>query len=109
LARQGNRKAKTLLERAGRDLGLALANLVDVLNPEVIVIGGGVARARNLILESARRTMKQWGQPLAVKQVRVVRRRLGTWAGLLGAAKLAFDFCDSMQPATRVGKRPRRA
>jgi glucokinase len=95
LARRGDRKAKELLERAGHDLGLGLANLVDVLNPEVIVIGGGVAAAGNLILNVARKTMKQWGQPLAVRQVRVVRSRLGTRAGVLGAARLAFDFCDS--------------
>ena len=94
LARRGDRKAKDLLERAGHDLGLGLANLVDVLNPEVIVIGGGVAAAGNMILNVARKTMKQWGQPLAVKQVRVVRSRLGTRAGLLGAAKLAFDYCE---------------
>ena len=91
MARRGDRKAKRLLERAGHDLGLGLANLVDVLNPEVIVIGGGVAAAGNLVLDIARKTMKQWGQPLAVKQVRVVRSRLGARAPLLGVAKLAFD------------------
>ncbi|TAM82232.1 MAG: ROK family protein [Acidobacteria bacterium] len=102
LARRGNRKAKKLLESAGHDLGLGLSNLVDVLNPEVIVIGGGVAAAGNLVLNVARKTMKQWGQPLAVKQVRVVRSRLGTRAGLLGAARLAFDHCDRL--ATRKKK-----
>jgi glucokinase len=96
MARRGNRKAKQLLERAGHDLGLGLANLVDVLNPQVIVIGGGVAAAGNLVLDVARKTMKQWGQPLAVKQVRVVRSRLGAQAPLLGAAKLAFEHCDQL-------------
>ncbi len=96
MARKGNRKAMAVLERSGHDLGLGLSNLVDVLNPEVIVIGGGVAAAGNMILEAARKTMKQWGQPLAVRQVRVVRSRLGTRAGLLGAAKLAFDDCDRL-------------
>jgi glucokinase len=93
MARGGDRKAKQVLESAGHDLGLGLANLVDVLNPEVIVIGGGVAAAGNLILDVARKTMKQWGQPLAVKQVRVVRSRLGGRAPLLGLARLAFDHC----------------
>lgn len=96
MARRGDRKAKELLERAGHDLGLGLANLVDVLNPEVIVIGGGVAAAGNLVLGVARKTMKQWGQPLAVKQVRVVRSRLGGRAPLLGMARLAFDHCDRL-------------
>ena len=102
MARRGDWKAKQLLERAAHDLGLGLANLVDVLNPEVIVIGGGVAAAGNLILDVARKTMKQWGQPLAVRQVRVVQSKLGSRAPLLGAAKLAFDHCD--QRAVRTSK-----
>ena len=102
MARKGDRKARAVLERAGHDMGLGLSNLVDVLNPKVIVIGGGVAAAGNLILDAARRTMKQWGQPLAVRQVRVVRSRLGARAGLLGAAKLAFDNCDKLE--TKKGK-----
>ena len=102
MARKGNRKAKAVLEQAGHDLGLGLSNLVDVLNPEVIVIGGGVATAGNLILDVARKTMKEWGQPLAVKQVRVVRSRLGAKASLLGAAKLAFDYCDRLQSQRRA-------
>lgn len=96
MARRGNKKAKQVLERAGRDLGLGLANLVDVLNPEVIVVGGGVAAAGNLVLDVARKTMKQWGQPLAVKQVRVVRSKLGARAPLLGVGKLAFEHCDRL-------------
>jgi glucokinase len=94
MARRGDRKAKQLLEGAGHDLGLGLANLVDVLNPQVIVIGGGVAAAGNLVLDVARKTMKQWGQPLAVRQVRVVRSKLGASAPLLGVARLAFDEGD---------------
>jgi glucokinase len=103
MARRGDGKAKQLLERAGHDLGLGLANLVDVLNPQVIVIGGGVAAAGNLVLDTARKTMKQWGQPLAVRQVRVVRSRLGAQAPLLGVARLAFEHCDQL--AVRTPKR----
>ena len=91
MARRGNARARKILDEAGHYLGLAFANLVDVLNPEMIVLGGGVSKAGNLILRPAILTMKQWAQPIAVKQVRVVRSRLGSKAGLLGAAKLAFD------------------
>lgn len=91
LARQGNPTAKKLIEQAGEYLGLALANMVSILNPEMIVIGGGVAAAGNLLLSPAKRTMRQWAQPLASKQVRIVRSRLGERAALLGMAKMAFD------------------
>lgn len=90
-ARGGDAQAREVLARAGHYLGLGLANLVDILNPQMIVIGGGVAGAGNLLLEPARETLKQWAQPLAAKQVRICRSRLGARAGLLGAAKLCFD------------------
>jgi glucokinase len=91
LAHAGDARAQRLLAEAGHYLGLALANLVDILNPEMIVIGGGVAAAGNLLLDPARRTLRQWAQPLAVKQVRIARSRLGARAGVLGAARLCFD------------------
>ncbi|MGH9431036.1 MAG: ROK family protein [Terriglobia bacterium] len=91
MARRGEPRAKKVFAQAGHWLGLALANLVDTLSPEMIVIGGGVAAAGNLLLDPARATMQRWAQPLAVKHVRITRSRLGNRAGLLGAAKLAFD------------------
>lgn len=91
LARGGDPRAKQVIVEAGHFLGLALANLVDILNPQRIVIGGGVAAAGDLLLDPARETLKRWGQPLAAKQVRITRSRLGGRAGLLGTAKLCFD------------------
>jgi len=91
LARDGDPKARKVIASAGQHLGFALANLVDTLNPQMIVIGGGVAAAGSLLLAPARATMRQWAQPLAVKQVCIRRSGLGAHAGLLGAAKLCFD------------------
>ena len=90
LAQQGNGAAKKLIAEAGEYLGLALANMVSILNPEMIVIGGGVAAAGNLLLAPAKKTMRKWAQPLASKQVRIARSRLGERAALLGMAKMAF-------------------
>ena len=92
LARQGDPAAKKIITQTGEYLGLALANLVSILNPEMIVVGGGVAAAGNLLLTPARDTMQQWAQPLAGKQVRIVCSRLGDRAALLGMAKMAFDL-----------------
>jgi glucokinase len=91
LARRGDPQARKVIASAGHYLGLALANLVDILNPQMIVLGGGVAAAGDLLLDPARATMRQWAQPLAVKQVRIRRSRLGARAGLLGVAKMCFD------------------
>jgi glucokinase len=92
-ARGGDAKAKEVIAEAGRILGLGLANLVSILNPEMIVIGGGMAAAGNLLLTPARQAMRRWAQPLAARQVRIVRSRLGTGAGVLGIAKRCFDEC----------------
>ncbi len=100
-AHQGDENARQLLREAGHHLGLGLANLVSTLNPEIIVIGGGVAGAGEALLAPARQTMRRWAQPLAVRQVRVVRGRLGAQAGLLGMAKLAFDYYDSLRPSAK--------
>jgi glucokinase len=92
LARQGSPAAKKIVAQAGEYLGIALANLVSILNPEIIVIGGGVSAAGNLMLSPAKKTMRQWAQPLATKQVRIVHSRLGERAALLGMAKMVFDI-----------------
>ncbi|MHB1938347.1 MAG: ROK family protein [Acidobacteriaceae bacterium] len=92
LAIQGDKRAQKVLYQAGCYLGLALANLVSILNPEIIVVGGGVAEAGELVLKSARQTMKRWAQPLAVRQTRVVHSRLKGAASLLGIAKLALEI-----------------
>jgi glucokinase len=68
-----------------------MANLVSVLNPQMIVLGGGLMQAAELFLEPAVRTMREWAQPVAAAEVRVEVTRLGEDAGLLGAARIAFD------------------
>ncbi len=91
MARRYDARAREVLAEAGNYLGLILANLVSTLNPTHIVIGGGMAAAGGLLLEPARATMKQWAQPIAVQQVKILLSRLGRDASLLGVAKLAFE------------------
>jgi glucokinase len=91
LATQGDKRAQKILHEAGCYLGLALANIVSMLNPEVIVLGGGVVEAGEFMLTAARETMLRWAQPIAVKETRLLCSQLGGAASLLGVAKLAFD------------------
>jgi glucokinase len=97
MAAGGDKRAQKILAEAGRCLGLGLANLVSTLNPEVIVLGGGVVRAGESMLTAARQTMMHWAQPIAVKQTRLLCSELGGAASLLGAAKLAFDATASAE------------
>lgn len=108
-ARQGDAAARGLLCAAGEDLGRALANLVSILNPQLIVLSGGAAAAGPWLLAPARRELRRWAQPLAARQVRLVRSRLGPQAALLGVARLAMaaNLETNQAPAPRPA-RPRR-
>ena len=69
---------------------MGVANIVSILNPEMIVLGGGVMQAGDLFLDSIKRVMAEWAQPVAARQVRIEMTQLGEDAGLLGAARLAL-------------------
>lgn len=88
--RQGDPAARQIVDETVQYLAMGVANLVSVLNPQMIVLGGGLMRAGGLFLEPLRREMLQWAQPIAAKQVRIELSALGDDAGLLGAARLAF-------------------
>jgi glucokinase len=95
-ARRGDQAAHRVLEEVGTNLGLGVANIVSLLNPEVVVLGGGLAGIGNLLLAPLRKAVRQWGQPLARRQVRIVISRVGEEAGILGAARYAFLRMEEM-------------
>jgi glucokinase len=91
-ARQGDSRARTLLERAARYTGMGIANLVSALNPEIVVIGGGLGAATaDLLLDRVHAEIRRWAQPVAAAKCRIEISRLGEDAGLLGAARFALD------------------
>jgi glucokinase len=91
LAHDGDRAARGVLELIGRRLGVGIANFVNLFNPEVVVLGGGVMGAGELLLEPARAEMAERALPPGRDVVRVVAARLGPEAGMVGAAALAWD------------------
>ena len=90
-AREGNQEALEAVHEIGRLLGAALGSLVNVFNPEVIVIGGGFSQARDLFLEPALETMKVEALAPGRDLVRVVPALLGPDAGLVGAGFVGFE------------------
>ena len=76
----------------GRRLGVGISSLVNVFNPEVVVIGGGVMGAGELLARARARAEVAWRALRPQRDlVRIVPARFGTEAGLVGAAALAFD------------------
>jgi len=91
LANRGNKRALEVWRITGRYLGLALAGIVNLLNPDTIVIGGGVAEAGDILFKETRRTILERAMPDSARGVKVVKARLGSDAGLKGAALLVKD------------------
>ncbi len=89
--RAGDAPARRLWDIIGRRLGIGVANLVNILNPDRIVIGGGVANNWSLFAPAMQRSLREEALPAPGRHVRVVRGRLGDRAGILGAAVLVWE------------------
>ena len=90
LARAGDPEARSLLETLGDRLGAGLAGIAMTLNPEVIVVGGGVLAAGELVLRPAREELGRRALDPS-RGARVVAAELGAEAGMVGAALLARE------------------
>jgi len=90
-ARRGDVLAIDVFLEAGKLLGYGVANLVSLFDPEIVILGGGLASASDLFLDAVREIVKRCAQPIAAKHVRIVISRLGGDANLLGVAHLAWE------------------
>jgi predicted NBD/HSP70 family sugar kinase len=89
-ARAGDQAARGLLENRACYLGIALANLVNMLNPEVILLGGMFAQGHDLIIPVAEAKMKEIAFAGLGDNVRITATDFGWRAGVVGAASLAL-------------------
>lgn len=96
----GDEDARTILLEAGEVLGRALVGVVNLLNPRLVIVGGGVGESCGFLVERAAEMID--AEALAGRRdVRVVQAELGNDAGMLGAAALAFDEHDAREGIRR--------
>ena len=88
LAKKGDERAIKLYETVGKYLGIGLANVVDTINPEVIVVGGGIMRAGKFILAPAKKEMKKNILSQGAKKTKIFKSKLGKFSGAIGATLL---------------------
>ncbi|MBA3944877.1 MAG: ROK family protein [Herpetosiphonaceae bacterium] len=89
----GDTNAYALLNETGRYLGAAIAHVANLLNPEIVVVGGTIMRAGNLVLDGVSGEVRQRLHPRMVDQLQIVDGALGPDAGAIGAAALVIrDF-----------------
>lgn len=89
-AKAGDTLAIELLEDAAVNLGVRVAYLVNLFNPEIVIIGGGVEKAGSLFLEPLRRTVRNWAFEEPANIVKIVPAHLGKDAVALGAASVVI-------------------
>ncbi len=90
-AKGGDDLAMRLIVEAGKDLGKKIAFLVNFLNPEVIVIGGGIEQLGTLLIDSVRKTVREWAMEEATSGLRITPAQLGESAVPIGAASLVIQ------------------
>jgi glucokinase len=91
LAHDGDGAAQEAITLIGERLGVVIANVLNIFNPEVVVVGGGVIAAGELLLAPARAVVAERVLPLLRESVGIVSARFGVEAGMVGAAALAYD------------------
>ena len=87
-AEAGDPVAKRIFEIVGTYIGMGLVSVINLLNPEKVIIGGGVAEAGDLLLDPIRKTIKERAMVVAGNSVEIVRAELGNSAGVIGASML---------------------
>jgi len=89
-ARAGDKLAGEVLQWAGYNLGVGIANLMQILDPQIIIIGGGVSNAWDLLEAATTRAIRERAMEIYTQHTKIVRSQLGDEIGILGAIALAL-------------------
>jgi glucokinase len=108
-ARAGDPRARAGLERVGRYLGVGIANMITVMTPQRVVIGGGVAASVDMLLDAIRDEVGRHVFTTSMEGVEIVPAELGTWAGAIGAAIHGAEQAASGASEPAPVARPREA
>lgn len=90
-ASDGNARAVKVMRDMGRILGIGIANLINIFNPEMVVIGGGVKEAWPLFIDTARAEIRKRAFEVPAERTKIVPSELGDDAGMVGAAAAALQ------------------
>jgi glucokinase len=106
-AHQGDHFAIQLLDRWAGWLGLGIANIVSLVNPEVVILGGGMGSQCAHLLPTIKEVVQRWAQPISARTVQLKISPLGPQAGLLGAAHAAWLRLQEASSPSQEVKTPK--
>ena len=95
-AQKGDELASAIISKAATYLGVGMVNLVNVFNPEMIIVGGGMAKMGDMLLDTARKVVAERAFHLPTQQVLIVPSQLGDNAAVLGAAALVLGLAKPL-------------
>jgi len=90
-ALEGEPTAVELMRYTGHQLGIGIANMLNLLNPEMVVLGGGIARAGDLVLDPVRETIHGLSLPASISNTEIRTTGLNEWGIAVGAATLVLQ------------------
>jgi predicted NBD/HSP70 family sugar kinase len=106
MALDGDPVAVELIRYAGGTLGVGIANMLNLLNPKMVILGGGIARAGDLLLNAVREAIVQLSLPASISNAEIRATGLNEWGIAVGAATLALEAAletPSLFPARTTG------
>ncbi len=92
-ALDGDPLSRTVVREAGKNLGIGIAGLINLLSPDAVILTGGLLGAWNIYVEAAIQEASKRAIKELYGKVKIIPSSLGDNAGIIGAAKLAFDEC----------------
>lgn len=90
-AQQGDVLANEVIAQAAFYLGIGVVNVVNIFNPEAVIIGGSLSNMGDLLLQPVREIVSERAMPALARSVRILPAQLGNTAGLFGAAAYALE------------------
>ena len=104
LCSEGDAAAQRLVGDAGRSIGMAVANLCNLLNPECVIVGGDLSAAGDVLLEPLREGVSRYAIPSAVEDLEIVAGVLGERAEMLGALALVMHESERFAGSTLLSE-----
>ena len=89
-AREGDHLALGIVDEIGRNTAVGLGSLINIFDPDMLIIGGGIAEAGDIYLNAIRTHIPSWSLPDSREGVEIVLAKLGSKAGIFGASALVF-------------------
>jgi glucokinase len=90
-AREGDHLALAIVDEIGRNTAVGLGSLINIFDPEMVIVGGGIAEAGAIYLNAIKSHIQDWTLPDSLRGVQIVLAKLGSRAGIFGASTLVFD------------------